>query len=157
MEDAVRGKPEMYGIPNFGYIAPKIYRGAQPKWKDSFKYLADLGVKRVICLRFEDDTPAGEAVLVIQNGIDFFNVGFSPLLSSAPISEKVEKVLKIVDELPGKVFIHCQFGCERTGLISACWRIRKDGWTNEAALKEADGYGMSEYFEKLRQFILNFK
>lgn len=158
MDEVIRGQPEVFGIPNYGYISgpnPKIYRGGQPKTKAAFEDLARMGVKAVINLRFEDDAVPGEAAEVAKNGMDYVIVGMSPI--TVPTKEKMDTILAVIEAAPGPVFIHCQYGCERTGIVCAAWRIRKYGWTGEQALKEADFYGMAEFYEKLRQFILDFK
>ncbi|QYM78746.1 hypothetical protein K0B96_15800 [Horticoccus luteus] len=54
------------------------------------------------------------------------------------------------------MFIHCQHGADRTGTIIACYRIRHDGWTADAALAEAKRYGMSEWEFGMKDFVRHF-
>lgn len=152
-----RGKPEVHRIPNFGHIDSKLLRGGQPKGPGSFAALAALQVKTVISFRLEGDTPEREPEDVRRLGMAYINIGLNAANEALPQKSLIEHVLKEIEASPGRVFVHCQYGCERTGLICACWRIRKCGWTPEQALIEADEYGMSEYFKVMRTFILGFK
>ena len=58
--------------------------------------------------------------------------------------------------LGGKVFLHCQHGCDRTGTAVACYEIRH-GVSNKDAQKEADFYGMSKWETGMREFIKHYK
>src|SRR5205085_812711 len=41
----------------------------------------------------------------------------------------------------GPTLVHCEHGADRTGLISALYRILYQGWSREAALAELHGRG----------------
>ena len=45
------------------------------------------------------------------------------------------------------MFIHCKRGSDRTGTVVACYRISKEGWTDERAITEARQYGMSRILD----------
>ncbi len=76
---------------------------------------------------------------------------------SAPTDAQVARVLAAIANMPPPVFIHCQFGCDRTGTLIACYRIRHDQWSPGQALKEADAYGFSPAEIGMRRYILRFK
>jgi hypothetical protein len=40
--------------------------------------------------------------------------------------------------------------------VVACYRVAHDKWQNEAALKEARGYGMNPRQRAMRKYILAF-
>jgi len=77
----------------------------------------------------------------------------------APSKADVEKILTAIDveiKAGGKVFVHCQYGADRTGTIIACYEIRR-GMSNSDACNEADFYGMSKFEFGMRHFIHIFK
>jgi len=62
--------------------------------------------------------------------------------------QAAKKALAIIESLPHPVFIHCQHGCDRTGTIIACYRIRHEQWSGKQALQEARHYGISMFARK---------
>ena len=73
-----------------------------------------------------------------------------------PDEDEVESVLSLLEKLPGPVFVHCQHGCDRTGTIIACYRVKHDKWTNEAALQEAEKYGISSFERAMKRFVMAY-
>jgi protein tyrosine/serine phosphatase len=52
-----------------------------------------------------------------------------------PEEEEMIKVLQILmDPNRTPVFVHCQHGADRTGLICAAYRLVICGWTKEEAI-----------------------
>jgi protein tyrosine/serine phosphatase len=150
---AERGLPAQEGIANFGKIDEGVYRGAQPGAL-GITNLARLGVKSIINLRMPGDVWKDEERLALAHGILYTNL---PLAGTGrPSDNQVRMALEMIETLPGPVFVHCQHGCDRTGVIIACYRIRHDKWSNEAALQEADRYGMSKLEHGMRGFVLEF-
>lgn len=140
-------------LVNFHKVDSKLFRGAQPN-APGIEQLKNKSVVLVINLRQNDVWPEEEQLLKAA-GIGYVNV---PLCSlSAPKLETVNKILSTVAKAPGPVFIHCQYGCDRTGTIVACYRIRVHSMTNEAALKDAEDHGMAEFEVGMKKFILTFK
>jgi protein tyrosine/serine phosphatase len=68
----------------------------------------------------------------------------------------VAVLLALIKTLPAPVFVHCRPGCDRTGTIIACYRIRQGGWPNEAALEEARKYGLSKLEHGMTKYIRDF-
>jgi protein tyrosine/serine phosphatase len=150
---ADRGVPASHGITNFGQVNPHLYRGAQPD-ASGMASLKELGVKTIICLRMTNDLWKPEGVEATNNGMIFINI---PLSGAArPKDADVARALSAIENSPGPVFVHCCYGCDRTGTIIACYRIQHDQWTGAAAQKEADHYGMSTLEFGMRKFIANF-
>src|SRR5437588_2560557 len=150
---APRGVPAQNGILNFGKVSEGVYRGAQPD-AAGVKRLQDLGIKTIINLRMPKDGWAGEALAAQAGGILYTNV---PLRGfGRPTDEQVRTVLATIDSLPGPVFIHCQHGCDRTGTIVACYRMKHDQWALDQALKEASQYGFSWLERGMKRFVQDF-
>ena len=148
-----RGLPPSEGINNFGKISDSLYRGAQPD-AAGIRNLARLGIKSIINLRMTNDVWNAEAAEASASGITYTNV---PLKSvGRPTDEQVAALLALIKSLPAPVFVHCQYGCDRTGTIIACYRIRHGGWPNQAALEEARKYGLSKLEYGMIDYIRDF-
>lgn len=148
-----RGLPASEGIVNFGKVNDRLYRGAQPD-AAGLKALARLGIKTIIDLRLTNDVWQAEAAAASACGLTYTNIPFKGY--GRPKAEQVEKALAIIESLPQPVFIHCRHGCDRTGTIIACYRIRHEQWSGEQALQEARHYGISIFARGMRKYILEF-
>ena len=150
---AGRGLPAQQGINNFGKVDGRFYRGAQPD-RAGLERLARLGVKTIINLRMPHESWPEEAEAARALGICYTNIpmhGFG-----RPTDLQVRTVLGLMETLPGPVFIHCLRGCDRTGTVIACYRIRHDRWRNRSALREAVHYGLSRFEWGMRKYITAF-
>lgn len=148
-----RGLPAREGIRNFGQISQSLFRGAQPD-EAGILSLKRLGVETIVNLRMTNDAWKQEAVLAQANGILYTNVPFKG--TGRPKENQMATALAILQNSPGPVFVHCQYGCDRTGTIIACYRIQHDGWSSTTALAEARRYGMSWFERGMRSYILDF-
>ena len=148
-----RGLPPSEGITNFGKINDCLYRGAQPD-AAGIRNLARLGIKSIINLRLTNDVWKAEAAVASSSGILYTNVPLNGL--APPTHAQVATLLALIETLPAPVFVHCQYGCDRTGTIIACYRIRQGGWPNQAALDEARKYGLSKLEFGMINYIRNF-
>lgn len=147
-----RGFPPVGGIVNFDKVDNHLYRGAQPN-QAGLEYLRSLGVGTVINLRMPGDSWSEEKDACERLGMRYVNIpmdGFSVSKSS------YEYALLAIQESPVAVFVHCQYGCDRTGTVVACYKIRK-GVPNESALQDAKFHGMSAWSGPMKRFIRKFK
>ena len=107
-------------LPNFQKVSEQFYRGGQPDI-DGMQLLASKGVKQLICLRVVDkNTPLIEQANVqmtthlIAFDVDHFN--------ETEATQAAESLLTLVKD--GKSsFLHCYYGCERTGVLAAVYRM----------------------------------
>ena len=151
-------------IPNFQQMSdetPEIYRGGNPidgpRGGEGMAALAALGVKTDIDLQggdvdgtitgwFSNQTELGEDPRLIQvegemaenNKIKFESI---PLNSHARVGARaggsIQRALEIMhDPARRPVFIHCEHGVDRTGLVIALYRVIYQGWKPEAAKAE---------------------
>jgi protein tyrosine/serine phosphatase len=148
-----RGQPAKDGVGNFGKVNEFLYRGAQPD-EAGLKSLKRLGIKSIINLRMPDDVWKPEGPNALANGIVYTNVPLRGV--GRPTDEQVKEVLLLLETLPSPVFVHCEHGCDRTGTIIACYRMRHDQWSSESALQEARTYGMSRLERGMKQYVANF-
>jgi len=147
-------EPSYKELPNFHKVGEGFYRGAQPL-DGGLKRLSELGIKTVINLRGTDELTGTQQKEAESAGLRYFNVPMPGL--SAPSDEQVAQVMAIVNDPQNQpVFIHCKRGADRTGTISAIYRISHDDWTADRAIAEARRYGMSWAEFGMRSYISNY-
>jgi protein tyrosine/serine phosphatase len=143
------------GLPQFGAISEQLSRGAQPT-DEGFVELKNLGVGIVVNLRHEADLIARERGLVESQGMQYVSIPWRGKLD--PQTEQVAQFLRLLQANPDKrVFVHCERGSERTGVMVACYRISHEHWTADQALDEMEAFrfrGLS--FGHLKKFVRDF-
>ena len=148
---ATRGFPPIEGIANFDRVDARLMRGAQPT-ANAIHWLAGQGVTRIVNLR--DDPLPGEPSACAAAGVEYVSLPLSSLRE--PNQRRIAAVMQAIESNRGITFVHCQYGCDRTGLAVACWRI-KTGWPRRVAIEEADDYGLSTWLPCFKQAIREFK
>jgi protein tyrosine/serine phosphatase len=149
-----RGFPPVEGIANFDEVNQHLYRGAQPN-RLGLQHLQQRGIRTVINLRATNDAWMAEREEAGVQGMAYFNVPMSG--TQRPSTETVSIVLSIIEKSPSPVFVHCRYGCDRTGVIIACYRIQHEGWTSSKALNEARIYGMGRWEFSMKRFVKAFE
>ena len=142
------------GIKNFYQVDQNVYRGAQPT-EGGFKYLAKIGVKTVIDLREANKRSKAEETMVTAAGMKYVNIAMTGV--APPTDAEISKILGILEENSGAVFVHCKRGADRTGVVIASYRIDHDGWDNAHALSEAKARGMAFFQFPRMDFIRAFR
>jgi tyrosine-protein phosphatase SIW14 len=149
-------KLHIAGIHNAGKITDMLYRGAQPK-EIGFSDLKLLGISTIVDLRGEDrDKIAWERKHVESLGMRFVHIpvsGWSP-----PTDEQVLQFLSLFHTQPGqKVFVHCRFGDDRTGVFTALYRMAIQKWSAEQAIKEMYFFGFNGFWHpSMKSYIRDF-
>jgi protein tyrosine/serine phosphatase len=141
-------------IDNFGRVNNGYYRGAQPQGHD-YADLAALGVKTVIDLTADGD--ASEAATVKQAGMNFFRIPMTT--SDEPRAAAVTQFLGLVNESANQpVYVHCQGGRHRTGVMTAVYRMTQDGWNADQAFSEMQKYKFGPAFlhSTLKDFVYDY-
>ncbi len=148
-----RGLPASNGILNFDQVSPDLYRGAQPD-AAGVAGLDRAGIRSVVDLRQGSEVRPGERTDATGFGMTYTNVPMAGF--GRPSAEEIERVLALIRTLPPPVFVHCRHGCDRTGAVIACYRIRHDGWSLEQAMDEARVHGMSRLEVGMETYIRDF-
>lgn len=120
-----------------------LYCGAQPDAAALARAHAQYGVRTVVNLRGEQP---GEAWFEEeQRGVAAIGARWVHLRTSgrvAPTAEHVDAFFDLVEEPEAwPLYVHCQSGIHRTGLMCALYRIQYQGWDNERAWREMVGNG----------------
>jgi len=138
------------GLANFYCVTTNLYRGAQPTARGMVELKA-MGIKTIVDLRsFHSDK--GRLA-----GLDLKQSRF-PMQPWHAKEENIVGFLKLVtntNNLP--VFVHCQRGADRTGIMCAMYRVVVCGWTKEEAIREMreGGFGFSPTWKNLVRYIQN--
>ena len=140
---------ESSALDNFFRLDDKVYRSAQPDRK-GFEAAYGLGIRNVLNLRnyHSDDSKAKGF------GLKLFRVKME---AGGLTAERMVQALRIVREAEGPILIHCWHGSDRTGAVSAMYRIVFQGWSKEDAITELinGGYGYHSIYGNIPQFIRN--
>ncbi|MCB9655052.1 MAG: dual specificity protein phosphatase family protein [Deltaproteobacteria bacterium] len=136
-------------LPNLHRVSDVLYRGAQPDDDAGFVELKRLGIKTVVNLRaFHSDRSETAAQ----------DLGYEHISMKAwhPEDEDVVRFLQIVtDPTKAPIFVHCQHGADRTGVMTAIYRIIVEGWSKEAAIEEMTrgGFGFHSIWTNLIDYV----
>ncbi len=138
------------GINNFYQVNNNFYRGEQPT-KTGFQELQKLGVKTVVTLRTSNSDRKNLRGLPITYEHIWFKTWH-------PEEEDILRFLLLATD-PNRtpIFVHCRHGSDRTGLMTAFYRIIVQNWTKEQAIQEmtTGGYGFHSIWKNLIRFIRN--
>jgi protein tyrosine/serine phosphatase len=120
---------EKPGLPNLYRVTANLYRGAQPN-ADGMRALQEMGIKTVIDLRaFHSDANLAAGTRLALEAISF--------KTWHPEDKDIVRFLQLVtDPRREPIFVHCQHGADRTGLMIAIYRVAVDGWTKDEAIEE---------------------
>jgi tyrosine-protein phosphatase SIW14 len=122
------------GVPNAGSVTGNLFRGAQPK-DSAYADLQKLGMNIIVDLRGESGEVSSEKKAVEEMGMKFVNLPWSG--AGLPSRDELLTFFTLLRDNPDKkVFLHCQYGADRTGVMIALYRIAVDHWTSEQAIKE---------------------
>lgn len=148
-------------LDNFHSFGTNLYRAGRPS-DAGLIYLKQLGIKTFVDLQGGDltnpdyqmiieemepgDAPeaiAAEKAKVESLGMTFLN---APMDSLDPVTSTEGKQIMdllslIADPKNQPVFIHCEHGKDRTGLIAALYRVLYEQWTPQAAHDEMTSLG----------------
>ena len=149
-------KLQIAGIHNAGKINDVLFRGAQPT-ENGLAALKELGIATVVDLRGEDrekyEWERKEAESLGMRFVHLAVSGWAP-----PSDEQVAEFLALFrDDRHQKVFVHCRFGDDRTGVFVATYRMAVDKWSPEQALNEMYFFGFNGFWHpSMKKFIRHF-
>ena len=155
IRSALAQKIALAGVPNAGQINDFLLRGAQPS-NQGLAELKKLGVTTVVNLRGWSHEVESERKQAESLGLRYLNIpvsGWSP-----PTNEQVAQFLALLRSSPGqKIFVHCKYGEDRTGVMMAAFRIAENNWTVEQAIQEMDSFGFHYHWHpSMLSFVHKF-
>ncbi|WP_162057989.1 dual specificity protein phosphatase family protein [Undibacterium sp. KW1] len=149
-------RPEDWATPvaetqNLYRVNQDFYRSAKLGSKD-VALLQSLGIKTVVSLRsFHSDTSIfKDSNIKLQRiGINTWSINDANVISALRAIKAAEK--------DGPVLLHCMHGADRTGLVTAMYRILYQAWSKEKALEELmkGGYGYHSMWKNIPEYLKN--
>jgi protein tyrosine phosphatase (PTP) superfamily phosphohydrolase (DUF442 family) len=141
------------GLPNFGKVTERLYRGAQPS-SDGFRALQRMGVTIVVNFR-NDEEAAREKRTVEALGMEYVAIPWSG--SENPSTSQVMQFLNLVrGSQQGKIFVHCQRGADRTGTMIAAYRIVIEHAPASTAVAEMLQYHYAHFWlPQLERYVIS--
>lgn len=134
-------------LKNFYQLDDKVYRSDQPGRK-GFEELRQRGIRSILNLRDHHSDERKAKGL----GLNLYRVE----MSAGDIrTDDVIAALRIIRFAEGPVLIHCWHGSDRTGVVSAMYRIVFQNWSREQAIDELKngGYGYHSIYDNIPRFI----
>jgi len=154
---AYGGRLNVPGVQNAGKISDSLYRGAQPKNGTGLAELKKLGITTIVDLRGDDrhriDWEHKQAAALGMRFVHIPVSGWSP-----PSNEQVEQFLSLFRGHPEeKIFVHCRYGEDRTGVFVAAYRMAVEKWSADQAMKEMYFFGFNGFWHPaMKAFIREF-
>src|SRR5260221_4656967 len=128
-------KRKLTGVANFGEVTPTLYRGAQPS-REGFQSLAKLGIDIVVDVRLTGKK--AEKKTVNGLGMEYVSITWHCWF---PRDKPMAQFLELLRNNPKKkVFVHCRYGDDRTGMMIAAYGIPADHWTPAHARQEMNRF-----------------
>jgi protein tyrosine/serine phosphatase len=141
-------------LPLFHRLSADYVRGAQPV-RGGIGTLTRLGVKTIVDLRshYDHTDEIGEAAE--RAGLGYYWLPTS--VWDPPSDVEANRFISLVcDKSKGPFFVFCADGLNRTGEMSALYRVAVDKWSVEQALKEVDQLGFNPYYYTLRNYVWTY-
>ena len=147
--------PHSIDIYNFAKVNDGYYRGGQPIG-DHYADLAAIGIKTVINLTNDEDGRAEEQAMVEKHGMTYVHIPMET--RRPPTDEEIATFMAAVDA-EGSVYVHCVGGRHRTGVMTAIYRMTKDGLSGDQAFKEMKRYKYGPDFlhPEFKKFVYKFE
>jgi tyrosine-protein phosphatase SIW14 len=148
-------KLKIEGVPNAGKVSDVLIRGAQPS-AQGLAELKKLGVTTIVDLRGNTGPVTWERAQAESLGMRFIDIpvsGWSP-----PSNSQVAEFLKLFQQDPTqKIFVHCYFGRDRTGVMVAAYRMAQQNWTPDQAVTEMYSFGFHSYlYPAMKKYVRRF-
>jgi protein tyrosine phosphatase (PTP) superfamily phosphohydrolase (DUF442 family) len=146
-------KLKVPGIPNAGKVTDTLFRGAQPRER-GYEQLKSLGVSMVIDLR-NTGPKSPERQRVETLGMRYVSLPTSAYLG--PTDHQVATFLQLLRDNPKeKIFVHCYFGDDRTGVMVASYRMAEEHWSADQAYNEMRFFHFHTYLILMAHYVKRF-
>jgi protein tyrosine phosphatase (PTP) superfamily phosphohydrolase (DUF442 family) len=141
-------------LPLYHRVDENYVRGSQPL-RGGIGTLKRLGVKTLVDLRSIYDHTDEVKVAAEAAGLGYQWVPMS--VWNPPADDEANRFVSLVaDTTKGPFFVFCADGLNRTGEMTAVYRVAHNSWTVEKALDEADELGFNPYYYTLRSYVWDY-
>lgn len=120
--------------PNWGEVAPGVYRSAQPS-PGQLRRARARGIKTVLNLRAERNCGAFvlEEEACAALGLELVNIQVRS--RDVPSKELIGQLDQLFHTLDRPFLMHCKSGADRTGIAGTLYLILHEGWDVETAMR----------------------
>lgn len=123
---------------NFHTVSPgRVYRSGQLTEKQLMEYTQKYNIKSVLNLRGrneQSDWWKEEIAASNRLGLKHYDLGLSS--NREPTEKEIGELVAVLQEAPKPLLIHCSGGADRSGLVSAMYLYRVEGYPYEKARKQ---------------------
>jgi len=138
-----------FSIENLHRITPTLYRSAQPAEKD-IPELQKLGIRKIVSFReFHSDEKilANAGITLERIPMNAWDIDDKDMVAALKALRDTER--------DGPVLIHCLHGADRTGIVSALYRMVFEGWSRRQAIHELrhGGYGFHPIWVNIVHYL----
>lgn len=131
-------------ILRFFQVSPTVYRGSQPVADADFEMLRSHGVTTLISMNDSKKWRDYEKAKAEEFGMQYLWFPISSFWT--PSKAKVKPALQaMIEPKNGTVFVHCQQGKDRTGMMVGFYRVYVEGWTPKDAREEMAKFNFSPW------------
>ena len=109
-----------------------VFGGSAPKTDADFAKLQRIGVRRLLDVRYPRLIGLKERRLATKYGMTYERIptGFFPTRKGT-----VPEILaRLKSDCGGTIYIHCNLGSDRLGMLIAIYRVEELGWQPSAAM-----------------------
>ncbi len=133
-------------LENWYKLSDQLYRSQQPNVAD-ISDLKKIGIKHILNLRFHHSDAELE-----KQGLSIKRV---PMSAGAITQDQIIEALRFIQTADGPVLVHCWHGSDRTGCVSAAYRVVVQGWCKQDAIDELmnGGYGFHSIYDNIPELI----
>ncbi|NNG26464.1 MAG: hypothetical protein HKM87_02995 [Ignavibacteriaceae bacterium] len=141
---------------NFHIVDDGIWRSAQPS-AESITVMKKHGLKTIINLRGSEDNHLWESRISDSLGVQYFHIPMDG--REEPDTADLNEVLRIIENQKNQpVMYHCLGGKDRTGIVTAIYRLKNSDVDFEEVHKEMLMYGYNEEeFPQLSEFVKTWR
>lgn len=149
-DDHAAKKLSIPGIENAYQLGPGLLSGGKPEGNAAFEALETLGVKTIVSV----DGAATDVSAAQAHGMRYVHlpVGYHGIDAAS-----AARLVKLMQSLPGPVFVHCHHGKHRGPAAAALCAIAAEGWTKPEARAWLKQAGTSADYQGLYESVDRFQ
>lgn len=134
---------------NLHIVSDSIYRSEKPSIS-GFKYFEENKMASVLDLRRKHK----DSITAIKANYTG-KLYFIPTKTADLSDKEIIEALKVLQNSPKPIVIHCAHGSDRTGTVIAMYRIVFQNWTKKQAIEEMKrgGYNYHWFYPELIRYI----
>ncbi|RAJ75008.1 tyrosine phosphatase family protein [Chitinophaga dinghuensis] len=140
-------KKEIGNVKNLFQVSDSIFRSAQPD-SSGFIALHHFGIASVLNLRTHHSDS-------MASGNTNFRLYHVEMEAKKFTDQEIIAALKALQQAPKPILIHCQHGSDRTGVVTAMYRIVVQHWKKEDAIAELEqgNFGFHKQYVNIPEYI----